>query len=281
MPNYHLGYQTKNTYKNHVGEAVFALLVLPSNDTYQQLVDFKISNSLQEPYFLQLNLFGFDQLMIRSNKPFDKFELTIDCDVIVKEINPFDSANLLLNEENEILRTIDFKIDHQLFLTTTQSTTIRDQDFTTELQKSNDTDCATFLKSLNEYIFNGFTFEASVNSLTRNTSETIAEKRGVCQDFTNLFIGICRANGIPARFVSGYLNQGEGFKGSAQMHAWVEAYIPGVGWQGYDPTNNLLRDSNYVKVCHGVDYQDCAPIRGVLQTSGENYTNYKVKVEQQ
>ena len=90
-----------------------------------------------------------------------------------------------------------------------------------------------------------------------------------------------RANGIPARFASGYLNLGEGFKGSSLMHAWAEAFISGIGWQGYDPANNLLRDNNYVKVCHGVDYQYCAPIRGVLQTKGDNFTKYKVEVEQQ
>ena len=64
------------------------------------------------------------------------------------------------------------------------------------------------------------------------------------------------------------------------MHAWIEAFVPGIRWQGYDPTNKLMRDSNYVKVCHGVDYQDCAPIKGLLKTSGKNYTNYQVTVEQ-
>jgi len=65
------------------------------------------------------------------------------------------------------------------------------------------------------------------------------------------------------------------------MHAWTEAFIPGVGWMGFDPTNNLRVDENYIKVSHGADYTDCAPIKGVLKTKGENKTSYKVVVTQQ
>ena len=81
--------------------------------------------------------------------------------------------------------------------------------------KSSKVDCATFLQGLNEIIYNGFTFEDSVDKLNRDVVVTIDEKHGVCQDFANIFIGICRSNGIPARFVSEYLNQGKKFKGSA------------------------------------------------------------------
>src|SRR5690606_35595902 len=97
-------------------------------------------------------------------------------------------------------------------------------------------------------------------------------------DYTHIFIGMCRYNGIPACYVSGYLNQGMDFVGSTLMHAWVEAFIPGVGWVGFDPTNNLLVNEHYIKVSHGADYADCSPIKGVLKTNGENKTSYQVKV---
>jgi transglutaminase-like putative cysteine protease len=108
--------------------------------------------------------------------------------------------------------------------------------------------------------------------------EAIDLGKGVCQDFTHLFVAIARKNRIPCRYVSGYLNQGGGVVGAAAMHAWVEAFVPGNGWHGFDPTNNLLIDKNYIKTAHGVDYSDCSPIKGVLQTSGENHTKYQVKV---
>jgi transglutaminase-like putative cysteine protease len=112
-------------------------------------------------------------------------------------------------------------------------------------------------------------------------NDALKVKSGVCQDYTHIFISMCRYNGIPARYVSGYLNQGVNFLGNSLMHAWTEAFVPGVGWIAFDPTNNLLVDENYIKVSHGADYADCSPIKGVLKTKGENQTTYSVKVTSQ
>jgi transglutaminase-like putative cysteine protease len=78
--------------------------------------------------------------------------------------------------------------------------------------------------------------------------------------------------------VSGYLNQGGNLVGSAVMHAWAECFIPGFGWFGFDPTNNLLAGVDHIKAAHGVDYSDCSPLKGILKTNGENQTTYKVNV---
>jgi transglutaminase-like putative cysteine protease len=121
-------------------------------------------------------------------------------------------------------------------------------------------------------------FDTEPTNVHTTVCEAIDLGKGVCQDFTHLFVAIARKNRIPCRYVSGYLNQGGGVMGSAAMHAWVEAFVPGNGWHGFDPTNNLLIDKNYIKTAHGVDYSDCSPIKGVLQTSGENHTKYQVKV---
>lgn len=99
--------------------------------------------------------------------------------------------------------------------------------------------------------------------------------------FVRIFIAIAHNNRIPCRYVSGYLDQGKSFKGSLQMHAWIEAMIPGIGWTGFDPTNNILQDYHYIKVCHGVDFSECSPIRGILKSHGEQSTSYEVKVVQQ
>ena len=107
----------------------------------------------------------------------------------------------------------------------------------------------------------------------------MSKEAGVCQDFTHLFLAIARKHKIPARYTSGYLHQGNGFKGDSQMHAWVECYIPEKGWLGFDPTNDLIALENHVKVAHGKDYQDCAPIKGILHTaSAANQTEYSVEV---
>lgn len=62
------------------------------------------------------------------------------------------------------------------------------------------------------------------------------------------------------------------------MHAWVEAYVPGMGWIGFDPTNNILVNEYYIKVSHGADYADCSPLKGVLRTNGAHSMVSEVKV---
>ena len=63
------------------------------------------------------------------------------------------------------------------------------------------------------------------------------------------------------------------------MHAWAEVFLPNIGWVGFDPTNNILVAQNHIKVCHGKDYNDCAPLKGLVYTKGTNKTEYWVKVQ--
>jgi transglutaminase-like putative cysteine protease len=111
--------------------------------------------------------------------------------------------------------------------------------------------------------------------------EAFALKMGVCQDFTHVMIGMCRAIGIPARYVSGYLYSGShgSLVGAQASHAWCEVYLPHGGWVGFDPTNATLADSRYVKVAVGRDYDDVTPIQGTYHGSGHNWMEVSVMVE--
>jgi transglutaminase-like putative cysteine protease len=91
-------------------------------------------------------------------------------------------------------------------------------------------------------------------------------------------LGLLRYNGIPCRYVSGYLHQGQDCVGSAQMHAWIEAYIPNAGWVGFDPTYNRVVDEHYIKVADGLDYEDCRPLKEFLHTNSLNRTRSALKV---
>jgi transglutaminase-like putative cysteine protease len=125
--------------------------------------------------------------------------------------------------------------------------------------------------------------EYSPDSTHVNTpiEEVLRIRKGVCQDYAHLFISVCRLNKIPARYVCGYLNQGAGYTGTSQLHAWAEALIPNLGWVGFDATNNLVADHHYIKIAHGTDYSDCSPIMGVLETTGSQKSIHSVIVTNQ
>jgi len=101
-------------------------------------------------------------------------------------------------------------------------------------------------------------YESKSTHVHTHTRDVIREKRGVCQDFAHLMIGLCRSVKIPARYISGYLAT----EAASATHAWVEVFIPGTGWRGLDPTHNRQIDGTYVKIGHGRDYADVPPVSG-------------------
>ena len=92
-------------------------------------------------------------------------------------------------------------------------------------------------------------------------------------------LALCRMLGIPSRYVSGYLETAPGRNlGSDASHAWVEAYLPGSGWVGFDPTNGAVVGQTYVKVGHGRDYDDVPPVKGLRRGGGTESLRVAVSV---
>lgn len=115
-----------------------------------------------------------------------------------------------------------------------------------------------------------FVYEKGITSAASPITEILEHGRGVCQDFTHLMIGLARALNIPARYVSGYIHPDRHrFRGYTQTHAWVEIYVPSVGWIGIDPTNNCPVGQNFVKIAVGRNFQDVPPNRGVYKGQGK------------
>ena len=109
----------------------------------------------------------------------------------------------------------------------------------------------------------------STTVATRAT-DALAQRSGVCQDFAHVFLGACRALGLAARYVSGYLltrpPAGQPrLVGADASHAWVELWCPEQGWLALDPTNNMPADQDHVTLAWGRDYADVAPLRGLLR----------------
>jgi len=119
------------------------------------------------------------------------------------------------------------------------------------------------------------TYEPNSTHVHTHMSEVIAQKRGVCQDFAHLLIGLCRSIRIPARYVSGYLAT----ETASATHAWMEIYIPGHGWRALDPTHNRQIDGTYVKIGHGRDYADVAPVSGNYHGTLQRRMDVEVRIK--
>jgi transglutaminase-like putative cysteine protease len=128
-----------------------------------------------------------------------------------------------------------------------------------------------------------FAFDPKATSVSTTVEEFFQARRGVCQDFAHLQIACLRSLGLPARYVSGYLETDPPpgqtkLVGSDASHAWVAFFCPGVGWIDVDPTNNCLPSLRHITVAWGRDYGDVSPLRGVLLGSGKHVLAVSVDV---
>lgn len=107
--------------------------------------------------------------------------------------------------------------------------------------------------------------------------EAYAAGLGVCQDHAHIFIACCRAAGIPARYVSGYLftEYGE----LAESHAWADAWVDD-GWVSYDVSNGLRANGIHVRLATGLDYRDACPVSGIRHGGGMESLLASVQVHQ-
>jgi transglutaminase-like putative cysteine protease len=130
------------------------------------------------------------------------------------------------------------------------------------------------------HIHREFRYQPNATHVNTRAADVLQLRAGVCQDFTHVMIGICRALKIPARYISGYLYNGpaDQLKGAQASHAWVEVYIPNVGWCPLDPTNNTRPDGRYVKIGAGRDYTDVSPVRGTYRGTPNRTMSVEVLV---
>jgi transglutaminase-like putative cysteine protease len=137
---------------------------------------------------------------------------------------------------------------------------------------------------LNRRIHDDFIFDPTATDFATPVDQVLHKRRGVCQDFAQVMIACLRSLGLPARYVSGYLETlpppGQPrLIGADASHAWVSVYCgEEIGWMDADPTNNLLPSDRHVTVAWGRDFSDVSPLRGVTIGAGEQWLQVAVDV---
>ncbi|WP_445382308.1 transglutaminase-like domain-containing protein [Robiginitalea sp. IMCC43444] len=277
---YKVQYESENEYEHPLIEAYWQFLIIPEVSEGQQLLSAEFTNSLGLPWEYSVNPLGFQAIRLRARQSFQQISFKGVFTLEKAHTNPFDfDSGALVPFFEDQFGKLDFKVAHQRYLRHTRLTTLPE---TKEIFRFEEHATAfENLKALNEWVNKLLEYKGGVTHVESGLDEVLNINKGVCQDFAHLFIAVARKHGIPARYVSGYLHQGLGYFGDSQMHAWTEAFIPSIGWLGFDPTNNLLASTDHIKVAHGKDYADCAAIKGVVIGPGGNESRHKVIVESQ
>lgn len=124
------------------------------------------------------------------------------------------------------------------------------------------------------------TFDTDPTHSATTASESFTLRRGVCQDMTHIFIAAARSLGIPARYISGYFHRIDGVTEQEAGHAWAEAYLPDIGWIGFDAANGICTTDAHLRVAVGLDYLGAAPMRGARVGGGTESLSVEVLVAQ-
>jgi len=166
-------------------------------------------------------------------------------------------------EQWAIINSDGYRDDWAEFLTSTPHVgwTAATREFAEALNVPDGVGVAEWAAALAVSINEALVYEPGATDVTTTVDGVLAAGRGVCQDFANVFLAVCRQRGVAARYVSGWLYEPDR-EGPVESHAWVEVLVPGAGWVEEDPTHPGEVGDRHVRIAVGRDYGDVVPVKG-------------------
>jgi transglutaminase-like putative cysteine protease len=268
MKFYSVRHLTKFRYSNMVSESVMETRMHPRSDSNQRCLSFSLSVSPRCRVFSYRDHLGNN--VHHFDIPREHSQLVIIAEALVEqqllgEVPHFlypsawqELDDLIAQGDYwEMLLPSEFAKPSQALMGLVELFNVRRRD-----------DPLMLLRELNEKLYEYFNYVPSSTRVDSPIDEAIESRNGVCQDFAHTMIALVRHLGIPCRYVSGYLYHGKQNTDrsvSDATHAWVEAFLPNLGWVGFDPTNNLLAHERHIRTAIGRDYADVPPTSGIYR----------------
>lgn len=278
---YSIRHLTKFLYSKPVSESVMEVRMHPRSDSNQRCLTFSLSVSPRCRVFsyrdhLSNNVHHFDI-------PGQHEQLVIIAESLV-EHQPLPEVPMFLapdawRELDAIVAEGDY---WEMLLPSEFAAPTPDlEDLARELGVVRRADPLMLLRELNSKLYDHFSYSPRTTRVDSPIDEALRSRQGVCQDFAHIMIALVRQLGIPCRYVSGYLYHRKGDQDrsiSDATHAWVEAFLPHLGWVGFDPTNALIARDRHIRTALGRDYADVPPTKGIFlgRTSSDLYVAVQV-----
>lgn len=267
-------HETRYFYSAPVRESVMELWLQPLALPHQRLVSFEIVTEPRAKMFKYTDWLGNE--VFHFDVPASHDGLIIRSHATVETQVP--ALLPLAVEPGEWKRMKEGYVEAAYFDFMQPSRFVEDSDHLTRFMQEHDLldrppNPMTGLRQLNDEIYSAFDYTPGFTAADSPIDSALEHKKGVCQDFAHIMLAVARRWGIPSRYVSGYLaRSGEANERSVPdaSHAWVECYLPSVGWVGFDPTNDMLAGERHVVVAYGRDYADVPPTRGVLKGEADS-----------
>ncbi|MEW6640085.1 MAG: transglutaminase family protein [Pseudomonadota bacterium] len=263
-----IAHSTTYRYEPPASGVIQLIRMTPRNHDGQYVADWQIFVSTDSRLQMHHDAFGNITHVLTHGAI---GELTINVEGLVET-----------QDTSGVLRGTDERFPPSLFLRATDLTALNTEmrELTDELRPRGDDDVIGFLHELLVRITEHMTFDVDPTHAATTAADAFALRRGVCQDYAHIFIACARAGGVPARFVSGHFLRSDGVVQQDAGHAWAEAYVPRLGWVGFDAANGISTTDAHVRVAVGLDYLGAAPVRGTRYGGGAEQLAVAVSVNQ-
>ena len=252
---------TTFTYDQPISEAYTEMRLKPLDADGQRCVAFRLTTEPQDAVLRYTDPFGNDVRHFDVIQPHQKLMVAAVSDVLTPDTYASDFAALSPLDEFNYLSPTDYA-PHADSLA----------EFSSQNKAVNPLETAlALMHSIHETLV----YEKGATDVKTTADQALSLGRGVCQDFSHIMLAACRLQGIPARYVSGYLyNNGH----TAASHSWVDVLLPERGWISLDPTHDREQTGQYVRVAVGRDYADVPPTRGIFKGNAREKMDVEVTV---
>lgn len=263
MPVFNIHHVTKYEYDRPVKETVNEIRIYPFTSVEQEVLYHDL-NITGNPDILSIRDYWGNRAGMFNLMPSHKL-MVIESKLIVRTLGKSQPLNSIAGFDelkNEISNNLSL-----LELSLIREITLREQmnQLITEIYEPGKPVMEVVEKCCN-HIFDNFQYIKGITTIETTVAEILEHRSGVCQDFAHVMLEILRSLQIPSRYVSGYICPNKnGMRGEGATHAWVEVWIPGEGWAGIDPTNNVWVTNHHVKLAVGRNFNDCSPIKGTFK----------------
>jgi transglutaminase-like putative cysteine protease len=282
MPFYSVRHLTKFVYSNPVSESVSEVRMHPRNDSNQRCLNFSLSVSPRCRVFAYRDHLG--NHVHHFDIPGQHEQLVMIGESLVEHQPLSDIPSFLAPDAWRELDALVAEGDYWEMLLPSEFATPTPAllDLAKRLNVVRRDDPLMLLHELNASLYDYFTYVPRSTRVDSPIEEALTTREGVCQDFAHVMIALVRSLGIPCRYVSGYLHHGKQDQDRSThdaTHAWVEAFLPHLGWVGFDPTNHLIASNRHIRTALGRDYADVPPSKGIYRGRATSQLFVAVRVE--
>jgi len=269
-------HETVYLYQLPVERSSHRILLKPVQDKFQSLESFELNVSPPGTCVEYEDVFGNAAFDVEISSPYTELRVSSRARVRVRAPEPVEARSrrdtiplVWMPSQRQMLQAYLLPME----LPETQLEEL--SRFAMSFVERNDYDLVGALLDMNEMIYRDFSYVTGSTSLTSTPFDVYQSRRGVCQDFANLMMCLARLLNVPARYRMGYLFTGADYENRVQSeasHAWLELYLPRLGWHGFDPTNGRQVGSDHVRVAVGRNYRDATPTTGTIYRGGGTET---------